>query len=144
MNKVMLVGRITRDLELRYTGNNNAVCEFTIATNRPVMRDGERVADFVTCVVFGKQAENLTKYQSKGSMIGIEGAYRVDNYNDKDGNSRYKHYVLVHTVEFLESKKVTNGDQCLPTETNETPVEETNPYAEFGQQIQIDEDELPF
>lgn len=142
MNKVMLVGRICNDLELRFTSSNNAVCEFTIATNRPVMRDGERKADFVTCVVFGKQAENLSKYQSKGSMIGIEGAYRVDNYEDKDGNSRYKHYVLVHTVEFLESKK-TPVDE-VPTEA---PVEETNPYAEFGQQIQIDEslmDQLPF
>lgn len=142
MNKVMLVGRITRDLELRYTDSNNAVCEFTIATNRPVMRDGERKADFVTCVVFGKQAENLSKYQSKGSMIGIEGAYRVDRYDDKDGNNRYKHYVLVHTVEFLESKK-TPVDE-VPTET---PVEETNPYEEFGKEIQIDEslmDELPF
>lgn len=139
MNKVMLVGRITRDLELRYTGNNNAVVEFSLATNRPVTRDGERVADFVTCVLFGKQAENLVKYQSKGSMIGIEGAYRVDRYEDADGNSRYKHYVLVHTVEFLESKK---------TPVDETPVEtsaeESNPYAEFGASIEIDEDELPF
>ena len=135
----MLVGRITRDLELRYTGNNNAVCEFTIATNRPVMRDGERVADFVTCVLFGKQAENLVKYQSKGSMIGIEGAYRVDRYEDADGNNRYKHYVLVHTIEFLESKRTTVDETPV-----ETPVEETNPYAEFGASIEINEEDLPF
>ena len=134
----MLVGRITRDLELRYTGNNNAVCEFTIATNRPVMRDGERVADFVTCVLFGKQAENLVKYQSKGSMIGIEGAYRVDRYEDADGNNRYKHYVLVHTIEFLESKRTTVDETPV-----ETPVEETNPYAEFGASIEINEEDLP-
>lgn len=139
MNRAILVGRICNDLELRYTNNNKAVVEFTLATNRPVMRDGERVSDFITCVVFGNQAENLQKYQSKGSMIGIEGSYRVDRYQDKDGNNRYKHYVLVNTVEFLESKKTT--DTAV-----ETPVEESNPYEEFHNEHQeeIDFDSLPF
>lgn len=138
MNKVMLVGRICNDLELRFTGNNKAVVEFTLATNRPVMRDGERQADFITCVVFGNQAENLKKYQSKGSMIGIEGSYRVDRYQDKDGNNRYKNYVLVNSVEFLETKKTTVDEPV------EVPVEESNPYEEFGQQLEISEEELPF
>lgn len=138
MNKVMLVGRICNDLELRFTGNNKAVVEFTLATNRPVMRDGERQADFITCVVFGTQAENLKKYQSKGSMIGIEGSYRVDRYQDKDGNNRYKNYVLINSVEFLETKKTTVDEPV------EVPVEESNPYEEFGQQLEISEEELPF
>lgn len=140
MNKVMLVGRICNDLELRFTGNNKAVVEFTLATNRPVMRDGERQADFITCVVFGNQAENLKKYQSKGSMIGIEGSYRVDRYQDKDGNNRYKNYVLINSVEFLETKKTTVDEPV------EVPVEESNPYEEFysEHQEELDMDSLPF
>jgi single-strand DNA-binding protein len=141
MNKVMLVGRICNDLELRYTNNDKAVVEFSLATNRPVMRDGERVTDFITCVVFGGQAENLTKYQGKGSMIGVEGSYRVDTYQDKDGNNRYKHYVLASSVEFLGSKKTTDTPDETPVEEVK---EESNPYEEFGQQIQITDADLPF
>lgn len=143
MNKVVLTGRITKDLELRFTGNNKAVCEFTLATNRPVTRDGEKQADFITCVVFGIQAENLKKYQGKGSMIGVEGAYRVDRYQDKEGNNRYKNYVLVNSIEFLESKKSTVD---VKENHAEEVAEETNPYEEFGQQIAMDEQgmDLPF
>lgn len=79
MNKVILTGRLTRDPELRYTANNKAVCDFTIATNRPVVRDGERVADFINCRVWGKTAENLTKYQNKGNLIAVIGRMQVDD-----------------------------------------------------------------
>ena len=145
MNRVMLTGRLTRNPELRYTNNNKTVCEFTVASNRI----GNENTDFITCVAFGVQAENLHKYQSQGSLIGIEGSYRVDRFQDKDGNDRYKHYVLVNNIEFLGSKK-----------TSDTPVEEKrsdaeilkevldeelkNEYEEFGQQIQIVDEDLPF
>ena len=89
MNKVLLTGRLTRDPELRYTSNNKAVCNFTIATNRPVVRDGEKIADFINCIVWGKTAENLSKYQSKGSLVGIDGRLESRSYDDKDGNKRY-------------------------------------------------------
>jgi single-strand DNA-binding protein len=144
MNKVMLVGRISNDLELRYTNNNNAVVEFSLATNRPVMRDGERVTDFITCVLFGKQAENLQKYQSKGNLIGIEGSFRTDKYQDKDGNNRYKNYVLVNIVEFLEGNRGASENKTEEvTETTETKVSD-DVFREFGEQIQISDDELPF
>ena len=142
MNKGMLTGRIANDLELRATPNGNYVCQFNLATNRPVNRDGERVADFVTCVVWGKQAENLCNYQGKGSLIGVIGSMRVDNYDKADGTKAYKTYVLANEVEFLGTKKTAVDEQ---TEKEiEGAVEESDPYADFGQQIAIDESDLPF
>lgn len=140
MNKVMLVGRVANDLELRAIPNGNSVCEFSLATNRPVVRDGERQADFITCVVWGKLAENLVNYQSKGSLIGISGSMRVDTYDKSDGTRGYKTYVLVNDVEFLGTKK----SEAPAEPPVEEAKEESNPYEEFGQQIAISEDELPF
>lgn len=138
-----MTGRLTRDPELRYTGNNIPVATFSLATNRPVTRDGERVADFINCIVWNKQAENLAKYQSKGNLIAVEGNIRTDSYKDKDGNTRYKTYVLVNTIEYLEAKKPENVSN-ENTSSNNASNEEGNPYAEFGQQIQINDEDLPF
>ena len=146
MNKVILTGRLTRDVELRATQQGNFVCEFTLATNRPVVRDGERVADFVTCIVWNKQAENLAKYQSKGNLIAVEGNIRTDSYKDKDGNTRYKTYVLVNTIEYLEAKKPENASN-ENTSDNNASNEESNPYADFYNEHQEEldlTDELPF
>lgn len=133
MNKVLLTGRLTRDPELRYTSYNKAVCNFTIATNRPVVRDGEKIADFINCIVWGKTAENLSKYQSKGSLIGIDGRLESRSYDDKDGNKRYVTEVQVEHIEFLGSKS-----------DGQTETKESNPYEEFGNAIEISDDELPF
>lgn len=138
-----MTGRLTRDPELRYTGNNIPVATFSLATNRPVTRDGERVADFINCIVWNKQAENLAKYQSKGNLIAVEGNIRTDSYKDKDGNTRYKTYVLVNTIEYLDAKKPENVSN-ENTSSNNASNEEGNPYAEFGQQIQINDEDLPF
>ena len=73
MNKVVLTGRLTRTPELRSTSKNVDVCEFTIATNRPTMRDGKRETDFINCIVWEKMAETLCKYQTKGNMIAVFG-----------------------------------------------------------------------
>lgn len=142
MNRVILTGRIVKDLELRKTNNNTSVCEFTLATNRPVVRDAERQADFITCVVFGVQAENLQKYQGKGSLIAVSGEMRVDQWKNEQGENRYKTYVLINNVEFLESKKTAIDEQT--NKEIEEAVKESNPYADFGQAIQIDESDLPF
>ena len=142
MNRVILTGRIVKDLELRKTNNNTSVCEFTLATNRPVVRDTERQADFITCVVFGVQAENLQKYQGKGSLIAVSGEMRVDQWKNEQGENRYKTYVLINNVEFLESKK-TAIDEQIDKEIEEA-VKESDPYADFGQQMKIDESDLPF
>ena len=140
MNKVILTGRITKELELRATQNGKYVCEFSLATNRPVTRDGEKQADFINVVVWNKQAENLSNYQGKGSLIAVEGNIRTEKYQDTEGKNRYKTYVLANNIEYLGNKK-TSVDEA-PTE--EAPVEESNPYKEFGEQIQIEDDDLPF
>lgn len=115
MNKVMLVGRLTKMPELKEV-KDKKVCEFTIATNRVNGQD----ADFINCVVWNNQAENLCKYQVKGNIIGVIGELRIDNY-EIEGNKRYKTYVLVNNIEFLESKK-----------------ESKNPYEEFGNSIKTE------
>ena len=125
----MLVGRLTKMPELKEV-KDKKVCEFTIATNRVNGKD----ADFINCVVWNNQAENLCKYQVKGNIIGVIGELRIDNY-EIEGNKRYKTYVMVNNIEFLESKK-----------------EKTNPFEEFGnsiktevqEQLEISEDEYPF
>ena len=135
MNKCIITGRITKKPELKEV-KDNKVCEFTLATNRPVIRDGEKQADFINCIVWNNQAENLCKYQDKGSLIAVFGEIRTDSY-EVEGNKRYKTYVLSNNIEFLESKK-----------------EKPNPFEEFGnsiktdfdsgEQIQITDADLPF
>lgn len=137
MNKVILTGRLTRDPELRYTANNKAVCDFTIATNRPVVRDGERVADFINCRVWNKTAENLGKYQAKGNMIAVAGRMQVDNYQDNEGKNRNYTYVLVEDLEYLERKKENNQEEVKEIENFSTTTE-------VQQQFDYTEEELPF
>lgn len=144
MNRVILTGRITKELEVRYTSNNNAVCEFTIATNRPVTRDGEKQADFINCTVFGTQAENLQKYQGKGSLIAVDGEIRVDQWKNEQGENRYKTYVFVSKVEYLGNKPKEETTEKTDGEILRDVVNDVDPYADFGQQIQIDESDLPF
>ena len=107
----MLIGRITKDLELRHTPNDKAVCDFTLAVNR----DKEN-ADFINCVVWNNQAENLCKYQGKGSLIAVFGELRVDTY-EVEGNKRYKTYVYVNNIEFLSKKEETMPTKELTTKT---------------------------
>lgn len=139
MNKVILTGRITKDIDLRYTESNKAVCEFSIAINRI----GQEQTDFINCVVWEKQAENLKKYQSKGSLIAVLGSMRVEKYQDKEGNNRYKTYVLVENIEYLETKKDTQE------QPKEEPKEERNKlgddvFADFGSSIEITDDDVAF
>lgn len=141
MNKVILTGRVTKELEIRYTPTNNtAVIEFTLATNRPITRDGEKVADFITCKVYGTQAENLAKYQGKGSLIAVFGEIRIDQWQNEQGENRYKTYVLVSNIEYLGSKKEENTQSY----ENTVQTEETNPFKEFGDSMIITDEDLPF
>lgn len=138
MNQINLIGRITKELELRYTQNNKAVCDFSIAVNRNYTNEaGEREADFINIQVWGKQAENLKKYQGKGSLICVNGSLRVDNY-EVEGQRKYKTYVLSNQIEFL-----TNKSNEVSDEANEP--KEDDPFAKVNvQNIPISDDELPF
>ena len=130
MNKVLLIGRITKDLELRHTPNDKAVCDFTLAVNRD--KDN---ADFINCVVWNNQAENLCKYQGKGSLIAVFGELRVDTY-EVEGNKRYKTYILVNNLEYLEKAVNINietnidGKKVMDQLTTKTEIQETIEYTD--------------
>ena len=128
-NKVTLVGRISTDLELRYTGSNKAYCRFNLAVNR--MNEG---TDFIPVTVWGKPAENLVQYQSKGSLILVDGSISMNNYTDKDGNNRTPFEVMTSNVQFLSSKKTY--DETIVEQT------ESDPYEELSEQVNLDDDFL--
>ena len=108
MNKTILIGNICNELELRKTNNNKEICKFSIAINQ------QERTDFITCVVFGKQAINLCNYQKKGNKVAVEGSLRVDTYKDNEGKTRYNNYVLVNNIEYLSSKQETKETQADP------------------------------
>ncbi len=136
MNQIQLIGRLTRNPELRYTPNNKPVASFTIAVNRI----GQDTADFINCVVWNNQAKNLCKYQEKGSQIAIVGSLRVEKYQDNNGDNRYKTYVLANHIDYLDKKNKENGKDINVTTTEE----KEDPFAEFGEEIQLHDEDLPF
>ena len=134
-NKVTLVGRISTDLELRYTGSNKAYCRFNLAVNKNYKNEyGEYETDFIPVTVWGKPAENLVQYQNKGSLILVDGSISMSNYTDKDGNNRTSFEVMTSNVQFLSSKKT--NDETIITQT------ESDPYEELSEQVNLDDDFL--
>ena len=111
MNKAILMGRITRDPDVRYVGaNNTAVARFTLAVDRRFQRDNsEQTADFISCVAFGKTAEFIEKYGHKGTKFVVEGRIQTGSYTNKDGQKVYTTDVVCENVEFAESKN-SQGD----------------------------------
>lgn len=106
MNKIELTGRLTRDVEVRYTNGESpmAVANFTLAVNRKFKRDGESEADFINYVTFGKSAEFSSKYFKKGMMVGVTGRLQNSSWKDENGQIHYKTDVIIEEQEFLESK----------------------------------------
>ena len=162
MNKVFLIGRLTRDPELRYTGSNIPVATFSLAVNRNFSnQNGEREADFFNIVVWRKQAENCKNYLTQGSQVCVEGRIQTRSYDDKDGSKRYVTEVIADNVEFLGSKNSSNNSNSnnVPASNNAGPSPydfgdstpevkgtdvDSNPFADFGASIEISDDELPF
>src|SRR6185436_1195405 len=107
INNVVLVGRITRELELRNAGTT-PVLRFTLAVNRSFKREGQPEADFINCVAFGRTAEVISQYCSKGSQIGVEGQIQTGSY-DKDGQTIYTTDIIVRQFHFLEPSKQSNN-----------------------------------
>ena len=114
MNKVILMGRLTRDPEVRYGGaNNSAVARFSLAVDRRFKREGDdQTADFINCVAFGKTAEFLEKYARKGTKFVVEGRIQTGSYTNKDGQKVYTTDVVVEQQEFAESKNASEGSQA--------------------------------
>lgn len=102
MNRIVLVGRLTKDVELRRTGDGKAVSNFTLAVSRPFASDQ---TDFIPCQIWGKGAENIAKYCTKGSQVAVDGRLQQRNYQNKDGKNVQVFEVICESVQFLESKK---------------------------------------
>lgn len=103
MNTVILIGRLTRDPELRYTNSGHAVANFTLAVDRPFSKEKE--TDFIPIIVWQKQAENCAEYLFKGSQVAVEGRLQVRGYEDKQGNKRTATEVVASSVQFLDTRK---------------------------------------
>ena len=145
MNKVVLIGRLTRDPEIRYTSNNIAVTNFTLAVNRNYQKqNGVREADFINIVMWRKQAETAKKYLSKGSLIAIEGRIQTRNYDGADGKKVYVTEVLADSFEFLESKgQKTNSDIDFNNDVSTNNIGD-EPYIDFGDTIELSDDDIAF
>ena len=134
MNKVILIGRVTKDIELKTTTSGKSVASFTLAVNKDFRNaDGNYDADFINCVSFGQQAETISKYVNKGDKFGVIGKLNTRNY-EKNGNKVYITEIIVDGFEFLESKK------DKPTESGGYSNAEADDFVD----ISVDDDDLPF
>lgn len=139
MNHITIIGRLTRDPEIKYSNSDQPVAygNYTLAVDRPKKRDAEAVTDFIYCKVVGKTAEFAERYLNKGMKIAIEGRLQVDNYEDNNGNKKSTTYVLVTNHEFCESKS-SGGSSISPA-----PAQQTDGDG-FMNYEGINDEELPF
>jgi single-strand DNA-binding protein len=155
MNKVVLVGRLTKDPELKRTNSDIAVVQFTIAVNRTYQnKAGEKQADFIGCVAWRAQAENLAKYMRKGSLIGIDGQIQTRNYDDQNGVRRYITEVICDNIHFLESKSSkgegfggfsdVNSYEVPDYSSKPQQEKQRNPFEDIKSEFDISNDDLPF
>ena len=143
MNKVILVGNLTRDPELITTTNGVSLCRFSLAVQRRFAGpDGEREADFVNIVVWRAQADNCYKYLKKGSKCGVVGSLQTRSYDAQDGTKRYSTDVVAEEVEFLSTKGSSNAEEISePAETGSKSSGKNDVVNKFEP---IDDDNLPF
>lgn len=133
INTVTLVGRLTKDVDLRYTHSGKAAGNFTLAVNRPFKNaQGEQEADFINCTCWGKQAENLANYMRKGSQVGVVGRIQTRNYENNEGKRVYITEVVADQVAFLESKKSSQ------------PKQNNNPSGSQAEPVDVQDSDLPF
>ncbi len=154
MNKVILIGRLTKDPEMRTTNTGVPVTSFTLAVNRPFSdANGERTADFINCISWRKQAENIAKYCVKGTQVAAEGRIQTRSYDHTDGTKRYVTEVICDNVTFLSTKSDMNraNNSYATSNTNsyssndiETTDISEDPFKDFGDEIALSEDDLPF
>lgn len=158
MNRVELIGRITHDIEVTKLPSGDSVVSFSLAVNDGKDRDGNDITAFIDCVVFGTQADNLARYQGKGSMIGVSGKIRTRSYETRDGNKRKVTEIVCQRIEFLSkpnenAQKQPDFEQFEQIDLNpcdytkqpkyDTP-DDLDRKISANKFIEIDEDDLPF
>lgn len=161
MNKVILIGRLTKEPELRTTPNGVSNVNFSIAVQRAFTnQSGEREADFINCVAWRRQAENIAKYCNKGTQVAVEGRIQVRNYDAQDGTKRYVTEVICDNVTFLSSKGssqnqgnygMVDAPASAPIDNIPEPAQDVqttdvseDPFKDFGEEIVLSDDDLPF
>ena len=145
LNKVILIGRTTKEVDLRRTSSGTAVATFTLAVdNRFVLKDGKSSTDFISCVAWSNTAETMEKYVRKGALIAVEGRIQTRNYDNKDGNRVYITEVVVENMRMLESRNdrgsYNNLSSYEPSNSRDTYTEVESPEIEYN----ISDDDLPF
>lgn len=153
INRVVLVGRLTRDPELRKTPSGASVCSYTLAVNRTRKAEGQPDADFINCVSWNKTAELMNQYLSKGALIGIEGRIQTRNYDNQNGQKVYVTEVITDSVQFLESKQkaqqnqnnMENGAYYQQQSPQYTQPQQSQSYGfDSNDTLDIASDDLPF
>ncbi|MDF9824781.1 single-strand DNA-binding protein [Breznakia sp. PF5-3] len=150
INRVVLVGRITKDIELRKTQSGTSVVSFTMAVNRRFKQEGQPEADFIRCIAWNKTAELMNQYLNKGALIGIEGRIQTGSYQDKDGKTVYTTDVVVDNVQFLEPKNASSNNSTqtyVPQDPSGfTQQDQSSSVADdfANDTLDIASDDLPF
>lgn len=148
MNRIILLGRLVRDPEVRVTPTEKTVCTFTLAVDRPfTAKNGQREADFINIVTWNKTAELCGNSLTKGQRVLVEGRLQIRSYDGKDGNKHYVTEVIADRVEFIERKGYGSnpaaGQQNPPAQNNNSQGGNSNPMGGFGSEVGFDE-EIPF
>ncbi|ELP8735869.1 single-stranded DNA-binding protein [Staphylococcus pseudintermedius] len=142
INRVVLVGRLTKDPEFRTTQSGVEVATFTLAVNRNYKnKNGEQQADFINCIVFRKQAENVNNYLNKGNLAGVDGRLQSRSYENQEGRRIFVTEVICDSVQFLESKN--NNQSNNQQQRGQAPAQD-NPFTNANNPIDIDDEDLPF
>ena len=145
MNSVQLIGRLTKDLDLKYTQTGKAVATGTLAVNRRFKNaQGESEADFINIQIWDKGAENLANFTRKGSQIGVNGRIQTRNYENKEGARVYVTEIVVENFTLLESKKDGASNGQTGQSNNRSSHQPSDPFSSHGESIDISDDDLPF
>ena len=152
MNNVILVGRLTRDPELRTTPNGIATCQISLAINGVPNANGERTTDFINVTVWRRQAENVAKYCTKGSQVGVTGRIHSRSYDAQDGSKRYVTEVVADNITFLGSSNRGSSQYSDPMPDYNAVSQQSmpttditdDPFKDFGSEVVLSDDDLPF
>lgn len=140
MNKIVLMGRLTKDPEVRYTQSGKVVCQFTIAVDRQFTgEDGKKEADFIPIIIWGKPAEIAGNGLAKGHRVLVEGRLQIRSYDDNKGVKRWVSEVIANSFEFIERK--TDGNNSAPAASS---TSNTSPMEDFGTSVPFNQEEIPF